>query len=358
MKFPAPIVAKLEEQARRLAEIEELLLRPGSAGDGSRFTRLLQERARLDRSARLWKRYVQLTERRSEATELSSDADDEVAALAAEELDEVEAAAAQLLEEVKTVLVRDEDADRRRLIVEIRAGTGGDEATLFAADLHRMYARLCEHRGWKLEMLAAQASDVGGFKDLVFAIDGEGAWSALRFESGGHRVQRVPQTESQGRIHTSAATVAVLPEAEEAEVQIEDKDLRIDTMRAGGPGGQSVNKTSSAVRIVHLPTNTVVLCQDEKSQHKNKAKALRILRSRLLERERERVHAERAAARKGQVGSGDRSARVRTYNWPQNRVTDHRLGENFSLEQVIAGKLDPLLEGLDAMDREQRIAAL
>jgi peptide chain release factor 1 len=221
-----------------------------------------------------------------------------------------------------------------------------------------MYSKYIETRGWRTEVLDSTATEVGGLKDIVFAVNGDGAWRALRYESGGHRVQRVPETETQGRIHTSAATVAVLPEPEEVDIVIKDEDLRIDTMRAGGPGGQSVNKTSSAVRITHLPTNTVVQCQDEKSQHKNKAKALRILRSRLYEAERQRRHDERAALRRGQVGTGDRSDRVRTYNFPQNRVSDHRLGRNFSLEQVVAGRLDALLEALLERDREERIGNL
>jgi peptide chain release factor 1 len=221
-----------------------------------------------------------------------------------------------------------------------------------------MYSKYFEAQRWKVEVLETNHSEVGGFKEITLAVNGAGAWRRLRSESGGHRVQRVPSTETQGRIHTSAATVAVLPEAEEAEIALRDEDMRIDTMRSSGPGGQSVNKTSSAVRITHLPTNTVVSCQDEKSQHKNKAKALRILRSRLMEAERARLHDERAATRKSQVGTGDRSARVRTYNFPQNRVTDHRLGQNFSLEQVIEGRLEPIFEALQALDREERLRNL
>ena len=244
------------------------------------------------------------------------------------------------------------------MIVEIRAGTGGDEATLFARDLYGIYRRYAEARRWKVEDLDVATSEIGGFKEVVFAVEGEGAWKRLRFESGGHRVQRVPQTEAQGRIHTSAATVAVLPEAEEVDVQIRPEDLRIDTMRAGGAGGQHVNKTESAVRITHLPSGLVVVCQDERSQGKNRARAMRLLMTRLYDAERTRIHNERAAERKSQVGSGDRNARIRTYNWPQNRVTDHRVEENYSLEQVLAGKLDALFDALDAVDRDERIAAL
>ena len=358
MEVSEAIVAKLTERAQRHAELTELISQPEIASDPKKFTQLLQERAQLESSARLSAAFEKLSDDAEQARELLDDADADTREMATEELADVEAQLVELYEEIKAALVQDEDAHRSKMIVEIRAGTGGDEATLFCADLFRMYSKYCETNRWKVEVLEASQSEVGGFKELVFAIQGDGSWSHLRFESGGHRVQRVPQTESQGRIHTSAATVAVLPEAEEAEVDILDKDLRIDTMRSSGPGGQSVNKTSSAVRITHLPSNTVVICQDEKSQHKNKAKAMRILRTRLLDAERERVHAERAAQRRDQVGSGDRNARVRTYNFPQNRVTDHRVGENYSLEQVIGGKLDALVATLDAKDREQRIAEL
>jgi peptide chain release factor 1 len=244
------------------------------------------------------------------------------------------------------------------VIVEIRAGTGGDEATLFARDLYDLYRKYFEARRWKVEDLEVATSDLGGFKDVVFAVEGDGAWRRLQHESGGHRVQRVPKTEAQGRIHTSAATVAVLPEAEEVDVHVRPEDLRIDTMRAGGAGGQHVNKTESAVRITHLPSGTVVVCQDERSQQKNKARAMRILLTRIHEAERQRLHAERAAERKQQVGTGDRNERIRTYNWPQNRVTDHRVNENYSLEHVLAGKLDPILDALEALDREERIRNL
>jgi peptide chain release factor 1 len=250
------------------------------------------------------------------------------------------------------------DDFRRKIIMELRAGTGGDEASLFVGDLLRMYKRFAETQKWKVELLEGQVTDVGGYKEVTVAVAGDGAWRRLRFESGGHRVQPVPTTETQGRIHTSAATVAVLAEAEDVDLTIRGEDLRIDTMRAGGAGGQHVNKVESAVRITHLPTGVVVVCQDGKSQQKNKATAMRWLRTRLFEAERERLHQERAAERKNLVGSGDRSARVRTYNWPQNRVTDHRLGENFSLEQVVSGKMDGLLDSLEAWDREERIRNL
>lgn len=359
MKFADAIVAKLKERADRHDEIGELISDPEIASDPKQFPDLLKERGTLDRARELYGQYVELQARRVDNEGvLEAQEDSELVELAEEDLALVEEAEVALDLEIKGELIQDEDSHRDRVIFEIRAGTGGDEATLFAGDLYRMYSKFIETNRWRTEVLDVSQSEVGGFKEVIFGVRGPGCWSALRFESGGHRVQRVPSTESQGRIHTSAATVAVLAEAEAAEITVEEKDLRIDTMRAGGPGGQAVNKLETAVRITHLPTGTVVQCQDEKSQHKNRDKAMRILRTRLLDAERQRLHDERAAERKSQVGTGDRSARVRTYNFPQNRVTDHRLGENYSLEQVIAGKLDALVADLEAQDREERIQNL
>jgi peptide chain release factor 1 len=358
MEFAPSIVSRLRQQAARHRELTDLLATPEVATDPKRMPAILRERGGLESAAELAARMDALIQRREDARRLLEDEDPELRTLAAEELTALEAEELRFDVEVKAVLVAEPDDTRRKVIVELRAGTGGDEASLFAADLFRVYQRYCDAKRWKLELLESSSSEIGGFKEVIFAIDGDGAWSKLRFESGGHRVQRVPATEAQGRIHTSAATVAVLPEAEEVELEIRPEDLRIDTMRAGGAGGQHVNKTESAVRITHLPTNTVVVCMDEKSQHKNRARAMRILRTRLLDAERARQHAERAAMRKSQVGTGDRNARIRTYNWPQNRVTDHRVNENYSLEQILAGKLDALLEALQAQDREERIRNL
>ena len=360
MQFASAIVAKLREQDARYRELTDRLSAPETIADPRRYPALLRERGALEEVHGLAERLERLLARRAECQRaLEESADDaELCELAHAELEELEELEQDLDREVKHALVADEDEGRRKLIVEIRAGTGGDEASLFAADLFKIYQRFAETQRWKLEVLESSPTEVGGFKELIFALEGEGTWRRLRFESGGHRVQRVPATEAQGRIHTSAATIAVLPEAEEVELEVRPEDLRIDTMRAGGAGGQHVNKTESAVRITHLPTGTVVTCMDEKSQHKNKARAMRILRARLLEAERERLHAERSAWRKTQVGTGDRNARVRTYNWPQNRVTDHRLNENFSLEQILAGKLSAMLEGLETLDREERIRNL
>ena len=358
MEFAEAIVAKLAERAQRSHELDELMATPEVLADHKLVTQYSKEKGQLDEAVSLHEELQALLQEHEEAELLAEDEDPGTAEYAREILEAYPDKARELDDRIKSALVTEKDDYRDKVIVEVRAGTGGDEATLFAADLYRMYKRFAESKRWKLEELEMTASEVGGFKEITFGLSGEGAWRLMRFESGGHRVQRVPSTETQGRIHTSAATVAVLPEAEEAEIDIKDGDLRIDTMRSGGPGGQSVNTTSSAVRITHLPTDTVVICQDEKSQHKNKAKAMRILLSRLLEAEQRRLHEERAEQRKSQVGTGDRSARVRTYNFPQNRATDHRLGENYSLEQVIAGKMDALLDALDEREREERIANL
>jgi peptide chain release factor 1 len=360
MEFAPAIVAKLRERAARHAEIAKLLEDPEVSSNHRRFPALLREQGQLAESKALLARVDELVARRTEAEMLIEDgsADPDLRELAREELEGLDETERALDREIKGALIEDDDLARDKIIVEIRAGTGGDEATLFAADLYRMYSAYIETHRWKKEVLEVKPSEAGGYKEVILSVQGDGAWRLFRFETGGHRVQRVPETESQGRIHTSAATVAVLPEVEEVELDIKPDDLRIDTMRAGGAGGQHVNKTESAVRITHLPTGTVVHCMDERSQHKNRDRAMRILRARLFEMERERLHAERAAQRKSQVGSGDRSERVRTYNFPQNRVSDHRLGENFSLEQVILGRLDPMLAKLEELDREERIRNL
>ncbi|HEV8114539.1 MAG TPA: peptide chain release factor 1 [Planctomycetota bacterium] len=354
------MVEKLRSQAQRFEALTELISTPEVATDGRRLPVLLQERGALQASADLAKRLEDLQRRRAEAERILAEAhpDPDLAGLAREDLAAIEPLEESLDREIKEQLIAEPEDSRRKVIVEIRAGTGGDEATLFARDLYDLYRKYFEARRWKVEDLEVATSDLGGFKDVVFAVEGDGAWRRLQHESGGHRVQRVPKTEAQGRIHTSAATVAVLPEAEEVDVHVRPEDLRIDTMRAGGAGGQHVNKTESAVRITHLPSGTVVVCQDERSQQKNKARAMRILLTRIHEAERQRLHAERAAERKLQVGTGDRNERIRTYNFPQNRVTDHRVNENYSLEHVLAGKLDPILDALEALDREERIKNL
>jgi len=285
--------------------------------------------------------------------------DAEMRDMAADELAALKERLPALERKVQLMLLPADEADAKNAILEIRAGTGGEEAALFAADLFRMYQRYAEERRWKFELMSLNETGLGGYKEAIASVSGRGVFARLKFESGVHRVQRVPETEAGGRIHTSAATVAVMPEAEEVDIKIEEKDLRIDVFRSSGPGGQSVNTTDSAVRITHLPTGIVVSQQDEKSQHKNRAKAMRVLRARLYDRERERAEAERAATRKSQVGSGDRSERIRTYNFPESRVTDHRIGLTLhKLERVLDGELDEFVDALTADDQARRLAEM
>ena len=291
------------------------------------------------------------------ARELLESSDKELRELAQQELRENTARAEELSEEIKILLLPKDPNDEKNVIMEIRGGTGGEEAALFAYDLYRMYTAYAEGRGWRTEIVSLNETELGGFKEVSFLIDGEGAYSRLKYESGAHRVQRVPETETQGRIHTSAATVAVLPEAEEVEIDIDPKDLQIDTFRSSGAGGQHINKTSSAIRITHLPTGMVVECQDERSQYKNKDKAMKVLRARLLSKEQEKQSSQVAQERRLQVGSGDRSERIRTYNFPQSRVTDHRIGLTlYKLEEVLAGGLDELIDALIAADRAEKLS--
>ncbi|MBN8840265.1 MAG: peptide chain release factor 1 [Sphingomonadales bacterium] len=326
---------------------------------GERFVQVSKEYAELEPVAVAAADVRRLRQEADSLASMTEDADAELRAMAEEELRANKAALETADRKLALALLPRDAADERSAMLEVRAGTGGDEAALFAGDLFRMYQRYAETRGWRVELISASESEVGGFKEVVASVTGQGVFARLKFESGVHRVQRVPVTESGGRIHTSAATVAVLPEAEEVDVQIDDKDLRIDIYRSSGPGGQSVNTTDSAVRIVHLPTGLTVIQQDEKSQHKNKAKALKVLRTRLYELERERLHAERAGARKSMVGSGDRSERIRTYNFPQGRVTDHRINLTLHrLPEILAGEMDELLGALIAEDEAERLASL
>ena len=328
----------------------------------SRFVSLSKDYAELTPAAEAARAVLAMRLEVAELEALAADAgaDAEMRALAAEELPELKAKLPEAERNLALKLLPKDSADAKPAILEIRAGTGGDEAALFAGDLARMYQRYAELRGWRVETLSASPAELGGFKEVVMGVNGEGVFARLKFESGVHRVQRVPATEAQGRIHTSAATVAVLPEAEEVDVQIDDKDLRIDVYRSSGPGGQSVNTTDSAVRITHLPSGLVVIQQDEKSQHKNKAKALKVLRSRLYDVEREKLASARSADRKAMVGSGDRSERIRTYNYPQGRVTDHRINLTLHrLPEIMEGTgLDELVSALIAEDEAERLAAL
>ncbi|VXC73104.1 peptide chain release factor 1 [Sphingomonas sp. 8AM] len=328
--------------------------------DGDRFVSVSKEYAELEPVAQAASEVRRLRQEAESLAFMASDADAELRAMAEEELRENRAALDGADRKLALALLPRDTADQRSAMLELRAGTGGDEAALFAGDLFRMYQRYAERQGWRVELISASDSDAGGYKEVVASVTGSGVFAKLKFESGVHRVQRVPATESGGRIHTSAATVAVLPEAEDVDVQIDEaRDLRIDVYRSSGPGGQSVNTTDSAVRITHLPTGLVVIQQDEKSQHKNKAKALKVLRTRLYEAERERLAAERSGTRKAMVGSGDRSERIRTYNFPQGRVTDHRINLTLHrLPEILAGEMDELIGALIAEDEAERLATL
>jgi peptide chain release factor 1 len=354
----ARLFERLKEAAERYRALEASLADPALHAQPGALAAALREMGALRERAESHERWVALTRRRAEAAELAADTDAAVAQMAREELAEIDAEIAAVEETLRLSVLDDEPNRGRNVILEIRAGTGGDEASLFVGDLARLYSRWAESRKLKVEWLSSSPTEVGGFKELVLGVSGAAAWDSFRFEAGGHRVQRVPETETQGRIHTSAATVAVLPEAEEVEFELKDSDLRIDTFRSSGPGGQSVNKTSSAIRITHIPTNTVVQCQDEKSQHKNKSRALRMLRARLKDAQDSARKSELDQARRTQIGSGDRSERIRTYNFPQNRVTDHRIKESYNLQSVVLGELEKVVGDLRKHDLEQKLAAL
>ncbi len=338
---------RLAEIERRYEELERLVADPTVIANRREFAKLARERSQLEETVARWRERQRVAREIEEHRELAREKDAELRELARGELPALEARLATLDATLKQLLLPKDPHDERNTVLEIRAGTGGDEASLFAAELFRMYTRYAERHGWRVEVLSSSPTGLGGFKEVIALVVGKGAYSRLKFEGGVHRVQRVPVTETQGRIHTSAVTVAVLPEAEDVEVELADKDLRIDVYRSSGPGGQSVNTTDSAVRVTHLPTGLVVTCQDEKSQHKNKAKALKILRARLLERARSEQQSEIAANRKAMVGSGDRSEKIRTYNFPQSRVTDHRVNVTLhTLDRVLDGEIDPIVDAL------------
>lgn len=353
------IEENLDRVLRRHDELTALLADPAAVEQGS-FADLSREYAELEPVVGAVSELRAAQQELADLEEMVADGDDpEMKALAAEELEALRERLPTLEHDVQMLLLPRDEADAKNAILEIRAGTGGDEAALFAADLFRMYQRYADAHGWKFETLDVSENEIGGFKEVAASVTGRNVFSRLKFESGVHRVQRVPVTESGGRIHTSAATVAVLAEAEEVDIEIDETDLRIDTYRSQGAGGQHVNTTDSAIRITHMPTGVVVTCQDEKSQHKNKAKAMRILRARLYDSERQRLDDERAADRKSQVGSGDRSERIRTYNFPQGRVTDHRINVTVhKLDRFIQGEMDDIIEELIATDQAERLAQM
>ena len=345
---------KLDEQLARYRELTGKLSDPATIGSDS-YAELLRVHGVLSKNMVPYETYLALEKEAAAHREAMTDP--ELRELAIDELKAAELRLEEISNDLVSRMSGENKDDSKNVILEIRAGTGGDEAALFAGDLYRMYARYAERRGWKTEEVSMAPGDHGGFKEIVVGIQGENVYRDLQWEGGGHRVQRVPETEAQGRIHTSAATVAVLPEVEEFEVDIRPDDLHIETCRSSGPGGQHANKTDSAVRMVHLPTGIMVHIADEKSQHKNRAKAMRILRSRVYESQQAKLDAERSSARRQQTGSGDRSERIRTYNWPQSRCTDHRLGRNFSLQSIIDGDLENLIEALVDWGKQQHLAA-
>ncbi len=351
---------KLEQLSERFEEIEALLADPAVIGEQKQFVTLSQEYARLHPVIQALSQYQEMEQVLTSARALSEDPDPEIRALAKEEIRATQVQLEELGQQLQWLMLPQDPDDEKGIFLEIRAGTGGDEAALFAGDLFRMYARYAERRHWRLEIINEAPGEHGGYKEIISRVEGAGVYSRLKFESGAHRVQRVPTTESQGRIHTSACTVAVLPEPEQIEeIETATAELRVDTFRASGAGGQHVNKTDSAIRITHLPTGLVVECQDERSQHKNRAKAMALLQAKLTARERERQQQEQSATRRSLVGSGDRSERIRTYNFPQSRVTEHRVGLTlYKLDEILEGDLDPIIDPLISWHRADQLAAL
>ncbi|WP_419575882.1 peptide chain release factor 1 [Ruminococcus sp.] len=348
---------KIEIFDKRYSELSQRLYEPSVAADPEQYQKTMKELKSIEEIVLTYREYKQAVKSQDESIEiLEESGDSDLKELAQLELDDAKQNIEELSEKLKILLLPKDPNDERNVIVEIRGGAGGEESALFSAVLFRMYSMYAEKKGYKVEIVNANETELGGYKEISFMIEGEGAYSRFKYESGVHRVQRVPETESQGRVHTSTTTVAVLPEAEDVELEIDPKDLKIDTFRSSGAGGQHINKTSSAIRITHLPTGTVVECQDERSQYKNKDKALKVLKSRLLKEKQDKQASEIAANRKSQVGTGDRSERIRTYNYPQGRLTDHRIGLTlYKLEDILNGNLDEVIDALVTADRAEKL---
>lgn len=353
------VLDRLQAVENRYEKLNELLSDPAVISDSNKLREYSKEQSDIQETVEVYREYKDVREQLKDAKAMLEDKlDAEMREMVKEEVSELEAQEKTLSERLKILLVPKDPNDDKNVIVEVRGAAGGDEAALFAGDLYRMYSRYAEVQGWKTEIIEASYTELGGYKEIIFMINGKGAFAKLKFENGAHRVQRVPETESGGRIHTSTATVAVLPEAEEVEIDIHEKDVRVDTFASSGPGGQSVNTTMSAVRLTHLPTGVVVSCQDEKSQIKNKEKAMKVLRARVYDKFRQEAQAEYDQNRKQAVGTGDRSERIRTYNFPQNRVTDHRIGLTIQkLDQILQGKLDDFINALVMEDQAQKMEA-
>jgi peptide chain release factor 1 len=352
------MIDKLKEIIAHFESLELKMADPNLVNDQKLYTESAREHRRLSPIVEKSHQFIKITNQIDDDINILNSDDKDLKEIAKAEIEDLQTSLEKLEKELKVLLLPHDPTDDKNTIIEIRAGTGGDEAALFAADLYRMYTRFAERNSWKYSVMESNAIGIGGFKEIIFSVEGDGAYGFMKFESGVHRVQRVPKTETSGRVHTSAATVAVLPEAEEADIEILDSDLKIDTYRASGAGGQHVNKTESAIRITHIPTGVVVTCQDETSQHKNKAAALKVLRSRLLASQQEKIASERAKARKNMVSTGDRSAKIRTYNFPQGRITDHRINFTaYNLEGVMDGQINSIIENLKLVDQQDKLAS-
>ena len=353
------MIDKLKDIIIHFESLETQMVDPELLNNQSRYIEVAKEHRRFGPIIEKSKEYISVQEQIDDDNEILAGDDPELKGIAQAEIAELEEALSELEKGLKVLLLPHDPTDNKNTIIEVRAGTGGDEAALFAADIYRMYSRFAERNGWKYEVMESNAIGIGGFKEVIFSVSGEGVYGMMKFESGVHRVQRVPKTETSGRVHTSAATVAVLPEAEEADIEVVSADLKIDTYRASGAGGQHVNKTESAIRITHLPTGLVVTCQDETSQHKNKAAALKVLRSRLLAEEQDKLARERAIVRRDMVSTGDRSAKIRTYNFPQGRITDHRINFTaYNLDGVMDGDIGDIIENLKLADQQAQLASV